>query len=77
MATRRKHCIIFLIVKILGNVTEKLKQRISRETVIALYTARAYLPGFFSRKILLLVLILPIVDLTTDWINAGIGYAVY
>lgn len=47
---------------------------IKREVVIMLYTAQLYLPGLFQRKAFLIVsLLLPFVDVATDWMNAGIG----
>ena len=51
-----------------------IKYRVRSEAVIALYTARQFLPGFFARQsFLILYLILPLVDLATDWNNAGTG----
>ena len=45
---------------------------ISRESVIYLYTAKLYLPGLFQRNaFLILGIILPLVDMLTDYINAG------
>ena len=39
---------------------------------MALFTARAYLPGLFERKAFLIVgLALPLLDFATDCINAG------
>ena len=53
---------------------ENISTLMTREVVIMLYTARIYLPGLFQRKAFLLVsLLLPFVDFTTDWINAGNG----
>ena len=53
--------------------------KIKKEVVIALYTARAYLPAtegvfkFLQQPLFLLIsLFMPIIDVTTDWINAGI-----
>ena len=52
---------------------QSYSKRIKLEVLIALYTARAFLPGLFQRQLFLIVfLILPIFDLSTDWINAGI-----
>ena len=52
-------------------ITTRLKQ----EAVIALYTAGAYLPkGRMSHPAMLIIKIfLPLTDMLTDWINAGIG----
>jgi len=39
---------------------------------MALFTARAFLPGLFERKAFLIVgLVLPLLDFATDCINAG------
>ena len=47
---------------------------IPREAVIHFYTAKLYLPGLFQRNaFLILNLILPFVDILTDYINAGYG----
>ena len=47
---------------------------LKREVVIMLYTAKLYLPGLFQRKAFLIVgLMLPFVDFSTDCINAGNG----
>ena len=49
-------------------------RNLEREVVIMLYTAKLYLPGLFQRKaFLILGLLLPFVDFTTDCINAGNG----
>ena len=56
------------------NANKRPSRLLKREVVIMLYTAKLYLPGLFQRKAFLLVgLLLPFVDFTTDWINAGNG----
>jgi len=46
--------------------------RTSHNSTIALFTARAFLPGLFERKVFLIVgLLLPLLDFATDCINAG------
>ena len=48
-----------------------LNERISREAVKILYTARLFWPGLLRRQALLIVyLILPIIDFVSDYINA-------
>ena len=49
--------------------------RLKLEVVIALYAARAYLPrGITNTQFFLIFkLVLPLVDVATDWINAGLG----
>ena len=43
------------------------------EAVIALFTARAFLPGMLQRPlIMMLFMLLPCVDMITDIINSGI-----
>jgi len=43
-----------------------------RSSTIALFTARAFLPGLFKRKVFLIVgLLLPLLDFATDCMNAG------
>ena len=50
--------------------------RLQREAIIGLHTARAFLPGLLERRFLwILPIILPLVDLTTDWINAGRAFS--
>jgi len=40
----------------------------------ALFTARAFLPGFFQRNVFLIMnLVFPLLDFSTDVINAGNG----
>ena len=49
--------------------------RIKENVIDALFTARLFLPGFFQRNIFLfLSLILPLVDFSTDDVNAGSGF---
>ena len=46
--------------------------KIPREVVIYLYTAKLYFPGLFQRNAFLIIaIIMPLVDLLTDYINAG------
>ena len=57
-----------------GDENIPARTSMTREVVILLYTAQIYLPGLFQRKAFLLVsLLLPFVDFTTDWMNAGNG----
>jgi len=45
---------------------------IKRNSTIALFTARAFLPGLFERKAFLIVgFFLPLLDFATDCVNAG------
>ena len=62
-------------IKYLPDTTQSsVTSRIKREAVIAIYTARQFLPGFFARQFfLILFLMLPFFDLSTDWYNAGSG----
>ena len=47
--------------------------KIKLETVIALFTARAFLPGLLQRPaIMILFMFLPCIDMITDVINSGI-----
>ena len=49
-----------------------MSKKMKRELVIAFYTARLFLPGFFNRTILLIIgLIVPWLDFGTDYYNAG------
>ena len=49
-----------------------MKNTITRELVIAFYTAKLFLPGFFSRQFFLIVaLVTPFLDFGTDYYNAG------
>mgnify|MGYP000266410551 CR=1 FL=1 len=49
-----------------------MKKQITRELVIAFYTAQLFLPGFFSRQFFLIVaLVTPFLDFGTDYYNAG------
>jgi len=50
-----------------------IKKRITRELVMAFYTAQLFLPGFFSRQFFLIVaLVTPFLDFGTDYYNAGL-----
>jgi len=65
-------CVIYDVFKGSRSNKRPVNMSINREAVIALYAARLFLPGFFARRFLLLVpIILPLVDMATDWINAG------
>ena len=58
-----------------GKSKPSFKKRLTREVVITLYTARQFLPGLFQRQFFLILhLVLPVVDFSTDWVNAGNGY---
>ena len=55
-----------------GDENKRTTRMLKREVVIMLYTAKLYLPGLFQRKAFLLItMLLPFLDFTTDWINAG------
>ena len=57
-----------------GKSKPSVKKRLTREVVITLYTAREFLPGFFQQQFFLILnLVLPLVDFSTDWVNAGNG----
>ena len=57
-----------------SNVSTDTTGRIKRNVADALFTARAFLPGLFERKVLLILnIVLPLVDFSTDAINAGNG----
>ena len=57
-----------------GDENIRTTRMLNREVVIMLYTAKLYLPGLFERKAFLLItILLPFLDFTTDWINAGNG----
>jgi len=48
--------------------------RIKQNVTDALFTARVFLPGLFEKNVFLILnLILPLVDFSTDAINAGNG----
>ena len=52
----------------------KPESKLSQEAITALYVAREFLPGFFQKKVFLIIsLILPFVDFITDYSNAGTG----
>ena len=63
------------ILKDQSTTKSSLTTRIKEEVVIALYTAGLYLPkGRTSHPVLLIIKIfLPLVDMLTDWVNAGNG----
>ena len=51
---------------------KSIKSKVTRELVIACFTARLFLPGTFSKPIFMIPqLILPFVDYFTDYANAG------
>ena len=55
-----------------GDENIRTTRMLKREVVIVLYTAKLYLPGLFQRKAFLLItMLLPFLDFTTDLINAG------
>jgi len=48
--------------------------RTTHDLTDALFTARVFLPGFFQRNVFLIMnLVFPLVDFSTDVINAGNG----
>ena len=67
-----KQCSNFLSSEKMAS--NSIKSEMTREVVTYLYTAKLYLPGFFQRNAFLIIgLILPLVDMLTDYINAGYG----
>ena len=57
-----------------SNVSIDTTGRIKQHVTDALFTARAFLPGFFERKVFLILnIVLPMVDFSTDAVNAGNG----
>jgi len=57
-----------------SNLSSNTTGRIKQNVTDALFTARVFLPGFFEKNVFLILnLILPLVDFSTDAINAGNG----
>ena len=57
-----------------SNLSSNTTGRIKQNVADALFTARIFLPGFFEKNVFLILnLILPLVDFSTDAINAGNG----
>jgi len=55
--------------------TESVRETIQRELVVAFYTAKLFLPGFFNNIFFVILgILIPFFDYGTDYYNAGKNY---
>ena len=59
------------------SVEENNFTQLKRETIIALYTAKLFLPGFMDRQAFLIInFILPLLDFGLDWYHSGVVFII-
>jgi len=68
--------VVFLLdtLKAGSNLSTDTAVRVKQNVTDALFTAKLFLPGLFEKNVFLILnLLLPIVDFSTDAVNSGNG----